>query len=71
MVEAGKPAPDFTLLDQQGKQVTLSRLKGSPVILYFYPKDDTPGCTKEACRLSRRIRSLRKSRRQGDRRQPR
>jgi peroxiredoxin Q/BCP len=49
MVEAGKPAPDFTLLDQQGKKVTLSELKGSPVILYFYPKDDTPGCTKEAC----------------------
>lgn len=49
MVEAGKPAPDFSLLDQQGKQVTLSKLKGSPVILYFYPKDDTPGCTKEAC----------------------
>ena len=49
MVEAGKPAPDFTLLDQQGKKVTLSKLKGSPVILYFYPKDDTPGCTKQAC----------------------
>ena len=49
MVEAGKPAPDFTLLDQQGKKVTLSKLKGSPLILYFYPKDDTPGCTKQAC----------------------
>jgi peroxiredoxin Q/BCP len=49
MVEAGKPAPDFTLLDQQGKKVTLSKLKGSPVILYFYSKDDTPGCTKQAC----------------------
>jgi peroxiredoxin Q/BCP len=49
MVETGKPAPDFTLSDQQGKEVTLSRLKGSPVVLYFYPKDDTPGCTKEAC----------------------
>jgi peroxiredoxin Q/BCP len=49
MVEAGKPAPDFTLLDQHGKKVTLSRLKGSPIVLYFYPKDDTPGCTKEAC----------------------
>ena len=49
MVEAGKPAPDFTLLDHQGKKVTLSKLKGSPVILYFYPRDDTPGCTKEAC----------------------
>ncbi|MGA2702016.1 MAG: thioredoxin-dependent thiol peroxidase [Isosphaeraceae bacterium] len=49
MVEAGKPAPDFTLLDQQGKKVTLSKLKGSPVVLYFYPKDDTSGCTKQAC----------------------
>ena len=49
MVEEGKPAPDFTLADQHGKKVTLSKLKGSPVVLYFYPKDDTPGCTKEAC----------------------
>ena len=49
MVEVGKPAPDFTLQDQDGKNVTLSKLKGSPVVLYFYPKDDTPGCTKEAC----------------------
>jgi peroxiredoxin Q/BCP len=49
MVEIGKPAPDFSLPDQQGNIVTLSRLKGSPLVLYFYPKDDTPGCTKEAC----------------------
>jgi len=49
MVEVGKPAPDFTLCDQDGKLVTLSKLKGSPVVLYFYPKDNTPGCTKEAC----------------------
>jgi len=49
MVETGKPAPDFTLADQDGKKVTLSKLKGSPVVLYFYPKDDTSGCTKEAC----------------------
>jgi peroxiredoxin Q/BCP len=49
MIEAGKPAPDFTLLDQNGKKVTLAKLKGAPVVLYFYPKDDTPGCTKEAC----------------------
>ena len=49
MVEVGKPAPDFTLLDQQGKKVTLSKLKGSTIVLYFYPKDDTSGCTKEAC----------------------
>ena len=49
MVEVGKSAPDFTLLDQNGKKVTLSKLKGSPVVIYFYPKDDTPGCTKQAC----------------------
>jgi len=49
MVETGKPAPDFTLADQDGKKVTLSGFKGSPVVLYFYPKDDTSGCTKEAC----------------------
>ncbi|WP_165233153.1 thioredoxin-dependent thiol peroxidase [Aquisphaera insulae] len=49
MVEVGKPAPEFSLLDPQGKTVTLAGLKGSPVVLYFYPKDDTSGCTKEAC----------------------
>src|SRR5271168_1962946 len=49
MVVEGQPAPDFTLTDQNGKKVTLSKLKGSPVVVYFYPKDDTPGCTKEAC----------------------
>jgi peroxiredoxin Q/BCP len=49
MVEVGQPAPDFTLFDQDGQEVTLSSLKGSPVILYFYPKDDTPGCTRQAC----------------------
>jgi peroxiredoxin Q/BCP len=49
MIEIGQPAPDFTLPDQGGKEVTLSALQGAPVVLYFYPKDDTPGCTKEAC----------------------
>ena len=49
MIEAGTPAPDFTLADQTGNKVTLSTLKGTPLVLYFYPKDDTPGCTKEAC----------------------
>ncbi|MGC8639957.1 MAG: thioredoxin-dependent thiol peroxidase [Isosphaeraceae bacterium] len=48
MVEVGKKAPNFSALDQQGKNVTLASLKGSPVVLYFYPKDDTSGCTKEA-----------------------
>lgn len=49
VVQEGQPAPDFTLPDQEGKPVTLSSLKGKWVVLYFYPKDDTPGCTKEAC----------------------
>lgn len=49
MLSEGQPAPDFTLNDQDGNQVTLSALRGSPVILYFYPRDATPGCTTEAC----------------------
>jgi peroxiredoxin Q/BCP len=48
-VEIGKPAPDFTLPTDGGGTVTLSKLKGQNVVLYFYPKDDTPGCTTEAC----------------------
>jgi thioredoxin-dependent peroxiredoxin len=48
-IEEGDKAPAFTLLDDQGKKIKLSDLKGSPVVLYFYPRDDTPGCTKEAC----------------------
>ena len=49
MVEEGKPAPDFELESDSGKAVRLSELRGKPVVLYFYPKDDTPGCTKQAC----------------------
>jgi peroxiredoxin Q/BCP len=49
MVEIGKKAPDFTLPDQTGNKHKLSDYRGKPVVLYFYPKDDTPGCTKEAC----------------------
>jgi|SRR5581483_4001466 len=49
MVEEGKPAPDFTLTSDAGEQVTLSALRGRPVVLYFYPRDDTPGCTRQAC----------------------
>ena len=49
MVEEGKPAPDFTLASGSGEEVTLSSLRGKPVVLYFYPKDDTPGCTRQAC----------------------
>ena len=48
-LEAGSKAPDFTLLTHDGTKLKLSSLKGTPVVLYFYPKDDTPGCTKEAC----------------------
>jgi thioredoxin-dependent peroxiredoxin len=49
MIEAGQPAPDFTLQDQNGRDVTLSAFRGRVVVLYFYPRDNTPGCTKEAC----------------------
>ena len=49
MVEEGAPAPDFELTSDEGETVTLSALRGKPVVLYFYPKDDTPGCTTEAC----------------------
>ena len=48
-VEAGKKAPDFTAPTDSGKKLKLSDLRGKPVVLYFYPKDDTPGCTAEAC----------------------
>jgi peroxiredoxin Q/BCP len=49
MVEEGKPAPDFELASDGGERVKLSSLRGKPVVLYFYPKDDTPGCTTQAC----------------------
>ena len=49
MVEEGKPAPGFTLTSDSGEQVSLESLRGTPVVLYFYPKDDTPGCTAQAC----------------------
>lgn len=49
MIQVGQAAPDFSLSDQDGNAVTLSGCKGTPIVLYFYPKDDTPGCTKEAC----------------------
>ena len=49
MLREGDPAPDFTLTSDRGEAVTLSSLRGKPVVLYFYPKDDTPGCTTQAC----------------------
>ncbi|MBV6641671.1 MAG: thioredoxin-dependent thiol peroxidase [Cyclobacteriaceae bacterium] len=50
-LKAGDKAPDFTSKDQDGKEIKLSDFKGKKVVLYFYPKDDTPGCTAEACNL--------------------
>lgn len=49
MLEAGQAAPDFTLPDQDGEDLTLSNLRGGTVVLYFYPRADTPGCTTQAC----------------------
>jgi peroxiredoxin Q/BCP len=49
MVEEGKPAPDFELASDTGERVRLSDLRGHPVVLFFYPRDDTPGCTRQAC----------------------
>jgi peroxiredoxin Q/BCP len=57
-VEEGETAPDFTLPSDDGGQVKLSDLRGKPVVLYFYPKDDTPGCTKEACAFRDRTADL-------------
>ena len=48
-IEEGSKAPDFTLPTHDGTKLKLSSLRGAPVVLYFYPKDDTPGCTREAC----------------------
>ena len=50
-LKAGDPAPDFTINDQKGRPVSLKELRGKKVVLYFYPKDDTPGCTAQACNL--------------------
>ena len=49
MVEEGREAPDFELTSDTGERVRLADLRGRPLVLYFYPKDDTPGCTAEAC----------------------
>ena len=61
-VEEGKRAPAFTLTSDAGDTVKLSDLKGNPVVLYFYPKDDTPGCTREACAFRDRSKEFKKSR---------
>ena len=51
MLQTGDEAPDFSLESDEGETVTLSALRGQPVVFYFYPKDDTPGCTAQACSL--------------------
>ena len=56
----GQKAPDFELLDQEGKKVKLSAFKGKKLILYFYPRDDTPGCTIEACSFRDNLSKLKK-----------
>ncbi len=48
-IAEGRKVPDFTLADTEGRRVSLRDFKGQSVVVYFYPKDDTPGCTKEAC----------------------
>ena len=55
MLQIGMAAPDFTLLDKDGNPVTLSALRGRKVVLYFYPKDNTPGCTRQACAFAGRL----------------
>lgn len=49
MLQTGQKAPDFTLLDKENKSISLRDFNGQKVVIYFYPKDDTPGCTKQAC----------------------
>ncbi len=57
-LKVGDQAPDFTANDQDGKKVSLRNYRGSKVVLYFYPKDDTPGCTAQACNLRDNISTL-------------
>jgi thioredoxin-dependent peroxiredoxin len=60
-LEAGQAAPKFTLTDQDGTKVSLASFKGRKVIVYFYPKDDTPGCTKEACQFNDNLKAFDKA----------
>jgi len=59
-LQIGNKAPDFTLPDQDGKTVSLKSLKGKQLVLYFYPKDDTPGCTTEACGFRDSLKAIEK-----------
>ena len=61
MIEPGKKAPNFSLPDQAGKVHTLAAYAGQPVVIYFYPKDDTPGCTKESCAFQDNLPKFKKS----------
>jgi thioredoxin-dependent peroxiredoxin len=58
MITEGSPAPDFDLATDEGTRIKLSDLRGKKVILYFYPKDDTPGCTTQACDLRDHVREI-------------
>ncbi len=58
LLTVGTPAPDFTLADQHGNSVTLSDLRGRRVVVYFYSKDNTPGCTRQACAYAGRLREF-------------
>ena len=51
VLKEGDPAPAFESVDQEGRKISLEDYRGKRVVLYFYPKDDTPGCTKEACKF--------------------
>ena len=61
MPAPGTPAPEFTLQTDEGEELSLRDLRGRKVVLYFYPKDDTPGCTKQACGLRDRIGDIEKT----------
>jgi peroxiredoxin Q/BCP len=60
LIDVGKKAPAFSLKDQDGKTQSLKDYAGKPVVLYFYPKDDTPGCTKEACNFQSNLPNFKK-----------
>lgn len=59
MLEVGTKAPDFTLLDKDGREVSLSDYLGQKIVLYFYPRDNTPGCTRQACAFAQQYEQFR------------